>query len=217
MKRMTTIVLALGIALSAWCCLAPAGDGAWAEAGETSSEHAGEGGHHGGGINWYQFGRETPPLIANIVNLAIMLFILWYFARKPAREYFRERSLKVRAAIDDSEKTKREAEEKYRQVSDKLDAIEEEMQALKKELIASAVAENERVIAEARSQADLVRANALRLIEQEKEVMLENLKRDIAGRVVQRAREILKAKISKQDHDRMTRETIDFYSRSTQG
>lgn len=217
MKRLSAIVLALGIALSAWFCLAPSGDGAWAEAGEPSSEHAGEGGHHGEGINWYQFGKETPPLVANIVNLAIMLFILWYFARKPAREYFRERSLKVRAALEDSEKTKREAEEKYRQVADKLDAIEEEMQALKKELIASAVAENERVIAEARSQADLVRANALRLIEQEKEVMLENLKRDIAGRVVQRAREILKAKISKQDHDRMTRETIDFYTGSTQG
>lgn len=178
-----------------------------------STAHSSEGEHGHGEINWFRFGEKNPPLIANFINLAIMLFILWYFAKKPVTNYFRERSRKVKSAIEDAQNLKDETDEKYRLISDKLDNIEKEMQTMKKELIASAVIENERVIAEARSHTDLIRSNTLRLIEQEKEAMIEDLKREIADKVIERAQQIAKEKITKTDHDRLTMETIDHYAK----
>ena len=178
---------------------------------EDSGEHHEHAVHHTDEINWFEFGGDYPPLIANIINLAVMLFILWYFARKPVREYFSDRSRKIRQALEETEKMKKEAEEKYRRISDRLDNIDTEIESLKKELIAAAVADNERVISEARSHAELVRSSALRLVEQEKEVMLEKLKREIADKVVERAAGIAREKISKQDHDRLTKDAVDYY------
>jgi F-type H+-transporting ATPase subunit b len=178
---------------------------------EESAEHHEHAVHHTDEINWFEFGGDYPPLIANIINLAVMLFILWYFARKPIREYFTDRSRKIRQTLEETEKMKREAEEKYRRISERLDNIDAEIESLKKELIAAAVADNERVIAEARSHVELIRASALRLVEQEKEVMLDKLKKEIADKVVERAALIAKEKISKQDHDRLTKDAVDYY------
>jgi len=199
---LATLILAGLFTAAALSMAAPAGD---------SGGHHEPVVHHTEEINWFEFGGDYPPLIANIINLAVMLFILWYFARKPIREYFSDRSKKIRQAIEETERMKNEAEEKYRRISDRLDNIDAEIESLKKELIASAVADNERVIAEARSHAELVRSSALRLIEQEKEVMLEKLKREIADKVVERAALIAKEKISKQDHDRLTKDAVDYY------
>lgn len=199
---MVCAVLACLFTAGAVSMAAPAGD---------SGEHHEPVVHHTDEINWFEFGGDYPPLIANVINLAVMLFILWYFARKPIREYFSDRSRKIKQAIEDTEKMKKEAEEKYRRISDRLDNIDAEIESLKKELIAAAVADNERVIAEARSHAELIRSGALRLIEQEKEVMLEKLKKEIADKVVERAALIAKEKINKQDHDRLTKDAVDYY------
>jgi F0F1-type ATP synthase membrane subunit b/b' len=181
-----------------------------------SLAHAEEGEpqHERGPVNWYRVGEKTPPLIASFVNLAVMIFLIWYFARKSVNRYFRERSRKIKSALDESEAMKDEAEVRFKRISEKLDRIEQEMQMLKKEMIASAVAENERAVSEARGHAEAVRAGALRLIEIEKEVMVENLKREIAEMVIRRAGEIVKERIVKADHDRMTRETVDSFTRN---
>ena len=180
-----------------------------APSAESADAH-GSGGHEKK-INWFKFGEENPPLIANIVNLAIMLFILWYFARKPIGKYFLERSRKIRQAIEEAEKLKKENEEKYKNISDKMERIEEETQTLKKELIAAAVAENERVIAEARERAEQLRTSTLRLIEFEQEAMVDRLRREIAAQVIEKAEKMVKDKIRLADHDRITKETIDRY------
>jgi F0F1-type ATP synthase membrane subunit b/b' len=181
---------------------------------EESPAHAGGGEpqHEKGRVNWYHLGEKTPPLIASFVNLAVMIFIIWYFARKSVNRYFRERSRKIKSALDESETMKNEAEVRFKRISEKLDRIEQEMQMLKKEMIASAVAENERAVSEARGHAEAVRAGALRLIEIEKDVMVENLKREIAEMVIRRAGEIVKERIVQADHDRMTRETVDSFT-----
>ena len=210
-KTIYSFVLAAFIALSLAWAVPPNSHCMPSPSAESADAHATGGAHHEKKINWFKFGEETPPLIANFVNLAIMIFILWYFTRKPIGKYFLERSRKIRQAIEEAQKLKKVNEEKYRHISDKIERIEEETQTLKKELIAAAVAQNERVIAEARERSDQLRSNALRLIEFEQEAMIERLKREIAAQVLEHAEKMVKDRIRLADHDRITKETIEFY------
>jgi len=165
--------------------------------------------HGGGGINWHRFGGETPPLVASFVNLAIMLFILWYFARKPVAGFFAERSRRIRAAVEESARVARESEERFRAIQEKLANVEEEMQAARRDMIAMAAAEKEQATARGHAQAEAIREGALKLIAQEKEAVIDAVRRELAARVIDRAEAILRATVGPAEQQRIVRRTID--------
>jgi len=181
----------------------------WAETTQDSPSDHTEGKPE---INWYRLGEKTPPIIASIINLILMIFILWYFARKPVREYFSERSKKIKEEIEESEKIKKEAEERFKTICEKMDKVQDEIQELKKQMLASAVAERERSIAQTRSRAEALKEGVLRRIELEKEMMLYNIKCEVAAEIIKRASEILKQKVTEKEHEKLITDALSEFA-----
>lgn len=161
-------------------------------------------------INWFDFGKKPPPLIANFINLAILLFIIWYFGRKPIEYYFAERRDKIKKQIEEAEKIINEASSRYEKIARKFEKMDEEIETLKKQMISEATIENERIISNAHKTAQMTRENAIKMIEQEKEMLIEKIKNETGLKILQEAEKILKSRVRKTMQRKMVDQTIQY-------
>ena len=163
-----------------------------------------EGAGHGGHEQITFMGDWFPRLI----NFAIIATIVVYFMRKPARDFFKNRSVEIAKAMQESKEARERAVAALVEMEQKIKALE---------------AETNRMIAEARTRGE---KDKQALVEEGKKMAL-----DIQGQVkqgidieVQKAKTTLaieasllsldlaegkiKEKITSQDHERIVKEYI---------
>lgn len=173
-KRPPAVVAALLLAL--WCA-APAGAAAQEAAhaqppahetpdrpGEAVAEHGAEEGAHAGEAH----GASPWNLIGRIVNFALLVGTLVYFARGPLGRYVAERRSQVRSDLGTAEQMKRDASAQIADMEAKLQALPAELEALQ-------ARGREEIALEERRIRDLAESERARLVEQ--------ARRDIEQRV----------------------------------
>ena len=180
MRRTWISLVALGMSLL------PASLFAASEAAEGAE-------HHGPGM----------AVVFHAINFAILVGLLFYFLRKPVKEFFASRSTLIRSNIDEARHRKTEASQKYAQYEERLKSIEQEMQGLIQGLKQDGELERKRLLETAEHHAQTLKSNSERMLQQELRKAKEDLKREAVGLAGQLAEELIQQNLSPEDQGRI--------------
>jgi F-type H+-transporting ATPase subunit b len=144
------------------------------------------------------FHIDIKLLIAQMINFAIVISVLYFFALKPLVKTMRDRTAKIEKSLEDAKKIDKKLEKTqtdYREAlakakkeaNDILAKAREEAEAKRTVMLNRAKDEIGRVITEEKDK-----------IRQEKARMLKELKREVADLVVAATEKVLEKKVDKE-------------------
>lgn len=233
--RQLSFALSMGAALAWGAATALAGE----QEPEAAAEHAGheraqgalgEAEHDGAEINWaYGFLGEKegvepdflyrpkgmpPPFLANVANAGMLFMILFTFGRKPVAEALKQRKLRIVAGMDDAARMKAEAQKELREYEEKLARLDSEVERIRKEMHEAAEVERRRILSEAKERRERLERDAHLLVEQEQKAARDALIVETVTSALKSAEEILAARMTDSDHDRLSNEYLETVGRS---
>ncbi|HEY9159577.1 MAG TPA: ATP synthase F0 subunit B [Desulfomonilia bacterium] len=170
----------------------------------SGGEGAHEGGHHG--VQWMDLVKRT-------INFAALVFFLWYLLADKIKKYFSERRIEIGNLLEEVDKEKNDAEQKFILYEQKFKEIEKDINEITKTLIGEIENEKNKIIEEGK-------ANSQRLIEQAKaaaEQEVINSRQNLRNYVVELAGSMAVSIVSKEmtdkDQERLVEEYINDVAR----
>jgi len=147
-------------------------------------------------------------LLAQMVNFAIVLFVLWKFAYKPILKTLNDRTNKIEKGVKDAESARKKLEEVSISEKEILKKARIEAQEIIKKAEDNAKAEAANISVEAKKQTEKMIADAQKSIEQEKTKMIGEVKSEIAGLVVSATEKIILEKLDSHKDKELIEEAI---------
>jgi F-type H+-transporting ATPase subunit b len=144
-----------------------------------------------------------------IANFAVLLFILYKLMWKKMKTFFAGRREGIKASLQEAEVVKADAEKKFKEYDGKLKKAEEEIQSISAMIRAQGEEEKKRIIADAERSAVKMKEDAKARMDQELKKARNELRLEASELAVQMAEDILKKKVTKEDHEGMVREYLD--------
>jgi F-type H+-transporting ATPase subunit b len=184
--------------------------GALFAAGVAHAEGAahGEGGGHGPGLM---------DLVYQAVNLAILLVVLVYFARKPIQNFFASRREQIRGDLDEAANLLDTAEARYAEWQRKLIDLERDTEKIRSDGLRVAEEEAARILSDAEAAAGRIQRDAEAAIGQELRRAQAELRAEAATLAMQLAEKILREKLADSDRERLLDEFIVGVEPSNRG
>jgi len=142
-------------------------------------------------------------LIWRVVNLALLLAVLFVFARKPIQTFFRDRRDRIQGELQSAAQLHKEAEQRYAKWQRQLVDLDAELERVRATARERAEAERERILADARAAAERIRSDAHVAVEQELRRAREQLREEASALSIQLASELLQAQVTDTDRDRL--------------
>jgi F0F1-type ATP synthase membrane subunit b/b' len=154
-------------------------------------------------MNWTEFGGETPPFIAMLINFGILAGGYYWLGKKPVGAALQHRRDTIAKEIDEAQRMKREAEARAKTYQDKLAKLEEEVTAAREAIIRAGENERERIVREAEGKAERMRKDAEFMVQQEIKQIRVDLWRDTVEAAVAAAEQLLTQRVTPADHERL--------------
>ena len=143
-----------------------------------------------------------------VLNFVALAAALVFILRKPLSHALGSRIKGIKEQLEDLEIRKAEAEKKLAEYKEKLAQLEKEAEKIIDDYIKQGHEAKARILKEAESSAEKLKAQARRNIEHEFEQAKLKLKEEIFETSLQKAEEIIKNKISPDDQDRIVDEYL---------
>lgn len=192
-----------------------------------AQEH-GEGGHEAGGfhmpdgINWTtvggtvthnEHGREVttprpPPFVGPIINFGILLVLGYMAVTRSINPSLQARRAAMESEIAEAKRLHAEAQTMHDEVSTKLNALDAEIDTLKAQFVKAGEAERDRIIAEAHSRAERMRAEGSAAIETELKALREDIRREAVIAAAAAAEATVRSSIGADDQRRLADEYL---------
>ncbi len=141
--------------------------------------------------------------IARVVNFVIVVGIIWKFAGKGIADFFRGRQDKIRHELDDLDARRRDAEAKIKDVEKSIANLDKEKAAILAEAKAQGEALKAAIVAEAEKKAVQIKTAAENAAATERKVMLDQIRAEVAGMIVETAEALIKEKLTAEDHQKL--------------
>lgn len=125
--------------------------------------------------------------IANLVNFLLFAGVLIYFAGPAVKKIVKDRHEATLAAIREAEAAHREAEEALKATQTRLGNIEQEFAQLLEQARTMAAAQGATIEAEAREDAERVKAQAKGEIERERQAAVQEIRQMVMAQAFDRA------------------------------
>ena len=148
-------------------------------------------------------GINLPVLVAQIVNVAILLGLLYLVAYKPIMRMLDERSRRIKESMEQADAIKEQAARAEEDVKKQLEAASRKGQ----ERIAQAVQVGEEVKQkaqqEARQEAETLIARARTEIHRERDEAIDELRKEVADLTILAAGKVIDRSLDKKAHRRL--------------
>ena len=148
-------------------------------------------------------GINLPTLLAQIINFAILLGLMYLVAYKPIMRMFDERSRKIKESMEQTEFIKEQAAQAEGEVKKQLEAAGRQGQ----EVIARAVRTGEEVRQEAqqeaRRDAESLIIRARMEIQRERDDAIDELRKEFADLTILAAGKVIDRSLDKEAHRRL--------------
>lgn len=152
------------------------------------------------GINW-------PLLIAQIVNVVLLVWLLSQFLFKPILNLLNERTKRIQDSLSDTDRVKEQLANAKRDYDAEIAKARQEAAGIVAQAQDRARVQEQEIIAQARGEADRIRAEAREQALRERDQMVSDLKGQVANLVTLTATKVLGAEL-KSNHDRLIEESL---------
>lgn len=163
-------------------------------------------------------GEEAPNWLGffwRLLNFTILLGLLYWLLAGKIRDFFTGRREGIKTALAEAVSAREAAEKKFREYSEKLDKATEEIEQLGEMIRAQGLAEKERIIQDARKEAEKIKEDARTRVEQEFIKASQNLRIEAANLSTQLAEELLRGQIRAEDHEALVKDYIGKVANKT--
>ena len=151
----------------------------------------------------------NPGLVLwTFIIFGIVLFLLHRFAWGPISQALDRRAEKIHGDIDRAQKLKEEAEAKLSQYLGKLDALKEDGQDLIHQSRKEAQEQSEKIMSQAKQEANTLLERAHREILSAKDKALAEVEKHVVDLAIQVASQILERQLAPEDHRKFTQEAL---------
>ena len=151
------------------------------------------------------FVRDWLP---RLVNFAIIAGVIVYFTRKPIRDFFRNRSLEIGKAMQESREARERAVAALAEMERKIKDLEVETGKMIADAQARGEKDRQALVAEAKRMAEDIQAQVKQGIEVEVQKAKTTLAVEASLLSIDLAEGKIKEKIGKQDHERIVKEYV---------
>ncbi len=142
------------------------------------------------------FHIDTKLIIAQVINFAIVFFVLYKFAIKPLGKLMNERSQTIQKGLDDAKANESLLLDTKKAYDDELARARKDAQALMSEMKATIEEKRVELVAQAEKEsAQIVQAGKQRL-EDEKNQMLKSVEKELGMLVIKTTEKVLGKEIS---------------------
>jgi len=153
--------------------------------------------------------KEGRELVYKFINLAILVGALAYFLRKPAAEFFAQRSASIRKELEEGRKALEFSQGQLLAVEEKLRHLAEEIAAFKASAAREMEAERDRLKLAAADEADKIIQSARAQTEVAVRAAKLELKSYAARQAVELAEEIIRRRLDDAGRERLVKDFLD--------
>ena len=153
-------------------------------------------------------GSHLSDFLWQVLNLAILLGVLVYFARRPIGKFFEERGARIRTDLEAAASLLAEAEDRHSRWQHKLIGLQEELDQIRADGRRRAEQEREAILAEAQAAAERIHRDVVATVEQELRRAQASLRAQAAVLATELAEQILRDRLDDGDRDRLMDEFI---------
>ena len=150
--------------------------------------------------------KEDSYKVMNFVVLAVAIFFL---LRKPVSKALNDRIQGIKDQLSDLEAKKKEAEEELAKYNEKFQQLDQEAEKLIAQYVQQGEEAKVKIIKEAETAAEKLEEQARRNIEHEFKKAKETLQAEVLEKALAKAEEMIKTRISTEDHERLVDEYLD--------
>lgn len=155
-----------------------------------------------------EHGPSHAELIWQAVNLALLVGIIVYAARRPVKSFFAERREQIQNDLEESAEFLKQAETRYAEWQRKLVDLETELGQIRAMARQRAHEERDRILAEARAAAERIKDDARAAIDQELRRAEGALRQEAADLAIELAAKLISDQIDDSDRARLVDEFI---------
>lgn len=149
-----------------------------------------------------------------VISFGILLFVLYKYAFPGILSALEEREKKVKDSLDQAEQHRSEAERRLKDYEAKLNAAGKEAEAIlaaAKERAQRLLEENEQRLT---AEAERIRGDATRQIEQERRKALQDIRTQTTELALMVAEKVVQRSLSEADHKKFADEALEALSKS---
>ena len=143
------------------------------------------------------FGVDWKLMLAQLVNFAIVVFVLWKFAIKPLMATMEERNKEISKGLDDAKSATERLDQVEQEVKTKLNEVKQEGAVVLDKARKQSESERQTTIDKTKDEVANVIAKAKEQIASEKTAMISEIKKEVADMVVIALQKILSENLSK--------------------
>ncbi|MGH0036091.1 MAG: F0F1 ATP synthase subunit B [Myxococcota bacterium] len=155
-----------------------------------------------------EHGTSHAELVWQAINLAILLGIIVYAARRPVKSFFAERRAQIENDLEESAEFLKQAETRYAEWQRKLVDLESELDQIRATARKRSHEERDHILAEARAAAERIKQDARAAIDQELRRAEGDLREEAADLAIELASRIVRDQIGDADRARLVDEFI---------
>ena len=145
-------------------------------------------------------GISLPTLIAQIINFAILLGLLYLVAYKPIMRMLDERSRKVKESMEQTELIKQQAERAEEEVKKQIEAAGREGQEIITRAVRSGEEVRQQAQQEARQDVESIIARAGVEIQRERDEAIGELRKEFADLTILAAGKVIDRSLDREAH-----------------
>ncbi|HEX6272087.1 MAG TPA: ATP synthase F0 subunit B [Polyangiaceae bacterium] len=148
------------------------------------------------------------PYLSYLLNAALLWTVIYRVAKKPVRDGLAKRKANIERGMKEAADMKADAQGRLDDYEEKLATVEKEVERVRRDMRSAGELERARVLSEARARRERMERDARLLVEQELAAARENLTRELVHAALRSATEALRARITPQDHARLSDEYL---------
>ena len=154
-------------------------------------------------------GISLPTLLAQIINFAILLGLLYLVAYKPIMRMLDERSRRVKESMEQTELIKQQAERAEEEVKKQLEVAGKEGMEMVARAMRSGEEVRQKAQQDAKKDAEALITRARAEIQRERDGAIDELRKEFADLTIMAAGKVIEKSLDKQTHRKLIDKVLE--------